>query len=674
MSLMAGFDLVTEISNKAILGLIKSSMRLGGTLMNPPFEMNVGAGLGVAHVIVEDLQIDLNTDDTMTLTFLFDNTTIALPAINQAVCPLDGIITIKAPISLIAARAPNQVMLAVDLSQAATTFSLSQSAMAQVTAAFGNLANAVVAGAATSLTAYIQGLGVQRFERMTFVQVPNTNGSLAPLQFAHLEVHCIAAQSRDQQALGLFGILLSANQGRGDHHQKGATAIAPNHDLAVSLSPGAFHALAFCPRLAAFLGTSIAGLPTTCGGASSAAVPGGQGYSLSHCSDTFVNGSIRIDGSIDKSGFCYDAHGTFSANAVFSISAGSVVSTVSVGQPSTSIDIPWYCWLAAGLVLGPLGLVIVGIADAIAQGLAHDIANGLISSLGSGLSAGFGLGGFGSATFNSVAVTTEGLTIGGKIVISLPTPPSRSVRLVGSVTVSQATKVSSGTYHSDFCPVGDWPYDEFSNEEAGTFNVEGTLMAPPFGLTWSISDGVTPQQLVGQQGTVTLSLPCKYPQPIASGGTTITQSVAVAWSKVGNSVVLTNRPQDGDYQCFLMVRVSDCAGHILAAAADVAFNGDTIVIGGGYQAAYAACIKALVDRLRHELVGTFGIPLTIPPVNYPTPDQLQQFVRFLSLVGTQEAEAAVISTMLAHGTSFNRAINALSVSGLRTAVKTAAER
>jgi len=674
MSLMAGFDLVLEISNRALLDLIKSYMKVGSVLVNPPFDFNMPFGIGNAHVVVRDLQLDLNADDTVTLTLVFDSASVTT-ALN-AVCPLDGSMTITAPILLTDLKdgvAGNQKVLAIYLSGADAKIKPSEASMGLIGALlFGAGQQAVqqlVDDASQALTDYITGSKLpnptprwQKFSQVVFNVVPGSNGSINPPQVEKLEVHCITGADRAHQALGAFAILLNKNDGAGNHGQKDVTALGIGEDFAVSIAPGAFHELVFCPALATTFATNPDNLPTTCGTGGSISVPGGNGLNLIKCADSFTDGSLLIDGTLDKSGFCYDAHATLSASVKFAAGVNSLTSAVNVAQPSMSVDIPFACWLGAALGLGPIGLITVGIADGVAQGIADDVANAA-KKLGS-FSAGIGVGGFGPATIGRVTPTTQGLTIGGTIALNAPPPlATPGLILTGSVVESSETVLSSGIYHSDSCPSGDWPYVEHANQEAGTFSTSAHLLAD-YKSEWSVSTYGDTKQLVGDQGKVTLTLLCLYPQPLASGGTAVTQPVEISFQKLNNNgIVLTNRPSDGNYAFQLEVAVTDCLQVQLNASADVAFNGDTADISGGFQQAWAVCVKELMDRLHSLQFGTFGVigPELPPPVNYPSPDQLQRFIRGLALLGTQEADQAIVHTILAHGTSFNRALNALKI-------------
>ncbi len=152
---------------------------------------------------------------------------------------------------------------------------------------------------------------------------------------------------------------------------------------------------------------------------------------LTSISDTFADDRIDINGTVEKSGTCYDAHGSFHAAVTLSIQAGQLVANTAVDTPSIEIEVPWYCQLAIA-VLGPIGLVISGIVSSY-----MDIAIQKMMSMAGGLGGKgmtFGTGGFGGATFDDVVVTPEGLTLHGFApTISMPLPQTPGIKIEGSV-------------------------------------------------------------------------------------------------------------------------------------------------------------------------------------------------------------------------------------------------
>jgi hypothetical protein len=256
MSLLADFDLVTEISNETILKLIRTNLNIGGVSPNPPFEITIpgtgGGANGSAHLVVTGIHLDLNADDTATLTFEFTTGSVQITSpLKLTVCPLEGNIAVQATLTL--KDAPGQIK-ALSFAITGATINFSASANQAISdslagseftpAQFQSFANQAITGFV--LSAPIPTLPV------AFKVVPGANGSFMPsLVFERLEVHCIPNANRSKQALGLFGILLAANNAQGNHNNKTTTAItAANDGICISISPQVFHTLIFCPGLA----------------------------------------------------------------------------------------------------------------------------------------------------------------------------------------------------------------------------------------------------------------------------------------------------------------------------------------------------------------------------------------------------------------------------------------
>ena len=66
--------------------------------------------VGSVHVVVTDLSLDLNGDESLTLHLPFDRTSAAVQSPAAiTICPLDGMINIKIPLSLAASGSTRQL-------------------------------------------------------------------------------------------------------------------------------------------------------------------------------------------------------------------------------------------------------------------------------------------------------------------------------------------------------------------------------------------------------------------------------------------------------------------------------------------------------------------------------------------------------------------------------------
>ena len=200
---------------------------------------------------------------------------------------------------------------------------------------------------------------------------------------------------------------------------------------------------------------------------------------------------------------------------------------------------------------------------------------------------------------DSVSITPEGLTFegtgpGGGVNI----PNDQFFGVGGSVTTSDSEQIDAGTYHSTFCPVGDFPYTELLQHQAGSYTTLSRMLGTPLALAWSLAIG-TPQYsvlipLTGQSGTITSPFPIAtlYPTPVPSGHR-VNQEVHIGYSITPGGVILTNDPTEGNYTVWLQVSATDPVGKTAEDMTPVDFTGDNVVMGGGFQQKWAQCVENL---------------------------------------------------------------------------------
>jgi hypothetical protein len=674
MSLLAGFDFVAEVTNEVIRRLIKTNLQIGGVPANPPFELTLplGGGAGSAHLIVTDLVLDLNANDTITLSLPFAQGSVMLTSpLALTVCPLDGTITITAPLRLVdAGNAIQQIAVGLDAATVVIAWSAaSNQELANDLAATPVTPAQFSAAATDAFTNYVR-LAAAPSLPIGFRVVPGTNGSISPaLQFERLEVHCIPAPDRQQQALGIFGILLVDHHANGDHTQKGNTAItASTGGVCISIAPDAFHTLIFCPSIARSMKTDLAHLPATCGPAGGFSA---QGVTINSLSDHFTNGHIDINGSVSKSGTCYDAHGTFHGVLTLSMSGTQLVPQIKMDEPDIDVDIPWYCYLAAAVVFGAIGIAIAAVADAVADVVASSIGgSALQSALGTGI-PGIGASGLAGASFSSVSISPEGLTMQGKLPVF--TPSSQfwpALSLTGSVLVANRQELSSGLFYTKLWCMPEakmYPYVEYAQRQSAVYTLSGTLTPQPLVPQFSVQHlGVT-TALTGAQGTITLpAMATHYPMPLATGGTALTQAVHIDYTITGMTIQLTNIPEEGNYNFYLDAAALDCTGapvlrtdgQPLETWAHIQFEGNHVEIGGGYAQDVQKCADLLAKRVK-ELSERYAEYQDVPiwvQVNYPPEEVLVTYIRNIIASGLPETDEVLLASKLAHGNSFYRAL------------------
>jgi hypothetical protein len=688
MSMLADFDFVLELSNTALLNLIKGNLQIQGTSANPPFEVTVPVSdEGIAsngHIIVDEMLLDMNPDDTITLTLLFSNSSIhATSPLELMISTLDGNIEITAPLQLVAGPSINEQILNLDLATAAVGVNFSQNAQNEInTSLAGTLIppQTVHNLISQAIQTFVNGVGSVPFP-LGFRIAPGEEGTLSPkLQFERLEAHCIPNATRAKQTLGLFGILILANHAKGNHSLKAETAIPAGRDVAICISPETCHKKMLCPGLAKKLlpddykqdpATATAKLPTTCGTLGSIAYKDAKVTSIT---SSFAQGHIDLRGTVKKSGFCYEAEGNFHAVVTLSTDGTQLKPQVKVEEPDVDVDIPWYCWLATLGVGAAIGGVVGAIAGIIAMAIVDAIVNAIADSIfgasafNSLQPAATSIGNISGASFNTTSTTPEGLVIGGLLYITLPAAATRSIVIEGAVTTSKSKDLGSGTFHADqLCALGEFPYTEKSQNEVGTYHAAPTLLGRPLDLTWEISAGnwgplsVSSESaryaLVGTKGTATIpNVETDLPFPLPNG-TRVTQDVHIGYEIAGDGIMLTNVPYESNYYFWLHVRAQDPLGHICVATEQGRFQGHAVNIGNDFDRKVADCL-AYINAKMNEKAFRARKPLTrfgMIPGSQIGHTELLEHIESILRSEVPEADAILSYARLIHGPAYHSA-------------------
>ena len=672
MSVLAGFDLVIEVSRETVLKLVQANVEIDGQSINPPFEIflpiSYPGGDGLGHIIVHKVDLMLIGDRDVMLSFFFQNSSVIIePPLSITASLLDGTMGIQATLGLVDSGKPKKKVISANLSSATVKLQFSDAAEARIASALAGKPldlPTFKALAQQYAQTYVQDVKPQTLP-LEFQVEPGSFGSISDAIFERLELHNIMGPPRGlfplpfAEAVGLFGMLLPGIPS-GDHNQKDGPAVQPGHDLALSVSARAFHRLVFCPGIAGPAKLSVGELPPSCGSG------GGidrDGVKLTSISDTFAAGKIDINGTVEKSGTCYDAHGSFHAAVTLSIEAGQLVANTAVDTPSIVVEIPWYCQLANAL-LGPIGLIISGIVSSSMEGSVQEMKSMTSGLAGKGMT--FGTGGLGGAKFDDVVVSPESLTLHGFApTISMPLPQTPGIRIEGKVATDSQPAVYPGTYTiPSGCLAGIYRYNEIQQAQVGPFHAVPRLLSRPIQLEWRLEkiNGYVSKfgtqmaafdYLTGTGTAVVASVDTHYPVPLPDG-LDVVQDVHIAYAVGKMSLTLRNVPAEGCFGLKVSLVALDAAGQSVAATTGAQFDGDVVLIGDGYQQKLAECIRFWIG-----VAEGYKLQDRVPrwvPVNYPPEAQLIEFIRYLFAVDTPEAQELLPHIRLAHGTSYTRAL------------------
>lgn len=690
MSNLANFDVVFEISNPALLDILKANWSISGTSANPPFEIfhtiNEGGMKGLAHLIIHDMELDLNADDTFTLTLKFHNTSISVSKpVTTILSKLDGKLQVTAKFELSSGKTTTQKVLSTDLGKAQTTLTFSNAAQTLINNALQGQPIPqpfITAMIGQQVDSFIKGLGVQSFPQ-EFKVVPGVDGSLD--QFEKLEVHCIHNADRKKQSLAFFGIVLAANHNNGSYQLKQSSSVQTGDQVALSISPNAFQKLVFCPAIVKALlpketdiQKAMAKLPTACGSANGFDT---QGITLTKIGCSFDNGHIDFDGKVKKTGTCYQVNGKFHGEIELKYGyyfppkplaqdlRHGLYTVIKVDDPDLHVSIPWYCWLGAFGILAEIGVIIMGALNIAGNKIAQEIGEKAVAELfGKGEFSGIDLSAVPDVEFRNVSIVPEALTLSGTMDIKLPEKLKPSVSLQGSLITKNSQVKSSGIFKSrNRCPVGDYPYKELSQNQIVTYKVTTQLLGYPLKYEWKISAGrlmgltytqsaevTIPNQV---SGTVTIpKIETHYPLPLPDG-IFVTQNVTLDYTIVDDTITLKNAPKDNNYYFWLHVKVTDPLGNIAHTVKQGHFEGDYIKFDGSYEADMYNCLAQLNQKLkeksfmaRQPLYKDWIFP------NFPGPDELAPFVNKLIQTDLQERDEMLAHVRLLFGKSFHKAL------------------
>lgn len=654
MSILAGFDFMTEISNATLTRVIKSSVNFNGVLLNPPFEVPpVPFEFGSVHLLVRELLVDIEGDDSVTIVLGFAQSSVTLkpptgpglPEIGggrtKTMAPLEGTLSINVVLSLRPEPDGTQnvsgdtstAVVQIVFSRAAETVIASTLAGTPFTPAqFKQAAEGTMTRLVRGQPRIATGLG--------FRVVPTQDGTVIPsIQLRRLSMRCIGHQDRARQALCLLGNFFVATQNNGNRIQKTDTAIEPGQDFATAFSTQVCHALILCPSIARAISAvlnrqpalTVPELPATCGIGGPLDV---SGIRLRSLLDSYDDGAIHLRGEVEKSGFCYEATALFNARVILGIGADrrSLTTNVTVDNVDTDVIVDWYCQLALVAVGGYFQLAIVAAVEDIIEEFANSLALVLLNQElnDSGL-APPGTLVDATRTLSSVSVTPGGIMMQGRIDIPIPfVDTTKFVAIQGSIISTEITGAIQAEWTTKLpCQhqAKTYQYTERQQQQVGSFNLHSKFVTLPLTAQYSIrgsarglgglpgSSGPSIPLVAATVGgahiTRTVTIPdveCHYPTPLETAGTLVTQDVHLQYIVSDTSVEISNaNPAEGNFYVLLEAAVLDGSG---AAPAGIdatpelwiLFEGDTVEMSKEYSDDFLKCELDRIAKIPREYI------------------------------------------------------------------------
>ena len=665
MSLLANFDLVFEVTADALLRVSKSSFStlLGGTSIEPPFEFDAGP----AHIIVETLRLDFVANDTVNLTFGFDDTTIDV--LSRTADALDGEIVVSVPINNSANDLPK-----LNLPATSVTITFSPMAQNKITAAglpLGGLLGVDTIGASLiqNFCRNQMAFGLQSVFNNQIALDTSGDGHLytgticsnpgLSLQVVAAEAHGITDVNTGQQFLAIFCTVLKANSGKGSAALKTTTAIPTGDDLTLSLSPEIFQKFFFCPAIVcADPAHNPANLPPPLCGNGRISV--GGDFFVTALSFTFNNGFVDLNGSVRWEPTCYTGTADLHARVSCVVTNGYVSFKPELDPANWHVSVDGWCYAVSAIVGGPIGVGIVAGVQSSAESFGSQTA-AFVSDMVAQAALG-GLFKTPSGIIDQVLVSPEALTVAVRSEIPIASQAVRGLSLEGSPMVASKTAVpqpdgtAQGTLViSSGCMTGNYPFTDYTQQIVATYTAKPVLLGRPLKLDWWLSTGTTTVKLPNSNGTVPFDGVVTY---FDLSSIPVSQTVHVDYTITDDVIVLKNHLGEGSFSVGIDVIATDPVGRSAEAFASFTFQGDYVEIGGGYMQALVNCLQKWLHEVSLHNRDNFGKLSTWVPVNYPAPDTLRQFFANVASSGSPVAAQVLTFGRIAHGASFNRMLTA----------------
>jgi hypothetical protein len=657
MTLLAGYDLVLEMTKDTLLRHIKGQAKFASSALAPPFDLTIDwparsfsspteliqLPAGVLYLRANTIDIAL-VPGTFTVGVNIGFSSGAIAAGSLQVGGLDGYFVTWANLTIVDDPAPLAAIAGYVLKSASLDFRTSTTELHLSRQGQTNLESGISESHATVTAAELENeiqsqLGAMaRSGQPPLIPQPGFptrsagDGSLGDPTAAYQgpvlrSVDAIQCVTPD--VVAIFATLLTDSVG-GSPTSKTATAVVPGNDVALIISSESFRRLKLCPGLIQKMRPELANaheaelrqqaavlLPSLCGSASGIDY---KNVTITRLWSSMVDGSpdghINFDGAFSKEGTCYAAYGSFHSELHPQIVNGQFETQSSAPTHSVDIHVPWYCDLALYVVavfFEPAAAALGGVFGNITDGLFGLVGDALAPSPTTPKPKTTGFQGLKSVTFNQVATRAEGLIIGGRWEVEVPAGVSRSLEIVGSVEPDGipvfGLEKQYTTHAGPICPSRTFPYREWTQQLKGDFELLLDGWVEPVSIAWTLEQY---RGFIGWDSAPTLTSSAtldptpatqwanlradsRFDAPPPQGPTLWDNPLALMYEGTDRSVTLHNNPSQGSYGLTLHARVTDAAGVSMDAFSTVAFKGEGVDIYGGYDDFMRAC--AIASRI-----------------------------------------------------------------------------
>ena len=657
MNGLAGFDYVLELSQRTLLRLLQDTLTIGGVPLQPPFPLRLPITAGdstvVVHLIVEDVQLDVDPGNRLRLTLRFVRSSIEFGTFGAAVYPLSG--TVQADVAMRLDALGNHRLLAFAFADAVVGLTLSEEARHTLANGAGRMGRTPAAATALiedALRGAVRGGGTLRVP-IGFTVEPEADGDLVRRQFSRLELFGLAHPDRNRQALALFGNLFAATEHQGNPGLRNGSGIGAGSDVLIAISPRAFQTFIFCPAVAAQLGVPpedlVARLPTSCGRAQGL---DHEGVTIKRIEATLDQDLIAVLAAVEKSGFCYEASGVVICHVRVAVNSGILTSTAGIAFQKFGAAIDWYCALVFTGGLAVYGAAVLawvaGVIEGIAESKAQTAVVGRLAALGLGPELAVPQL---PTVFTAMSITPAELVLQSRLrarFVAPPPIPSLDLVATGTQVVSSSSRPGVFTTQI-FCKPEPkrYGYVETRQSQRITYDLRAQLLPQPLSVTYSVKGRsgewvpLAPQPAgLPASPAVVPDVECQYAMPLATGGSKVVKSVSLRYRVTGTSIALTGDVGDGNFWVDLRAEVRDPAGQPPAGVnaspvASVFFRGNLVEMDEEYRADLEECLR-IADQVSDRFSKSRHVPAWVKALDPVA--RLSEQLRALSALDPEQGQ------------------------------------
>jgi len=317
---------------------------------------------------------------------------------------------------------------------------------------------------------------------------------------------------------------------------------------------------------------------------------------------TFENGYIQVDATFKAHAPCFSIEdGTLQEKVYLSVSGQKVTGYYLPKTPSPqyTIDMEWWCALAAGLLAPVFKAITQSILDGIISGFMNKetlpTIGGVIPTPG-------------DVSWDSLKITTEGIMFEGTSSVTVYANPVESkIWFDEKDTALNVQDLGSGVYHfpgTIACKAQDFTYEHYQQDESIELLAKSTMLIEPVSYEWVLEG-----QTIKGSGVAEFTTPVQEALPPPNGTWLSPQEVEVSygegwsfiykWKGINQTarMVLGTRAHDLNYSATMQLQATDATGRKFSYLGTVHVVGDVAQFGQDYYDFMSKCEIATIITL-----------------------------------------------------------------------------